>query len=188
MFILASSVCKSLQCLISALTQGGKGGHLFRLTCSVLLGGGRNPANKYHRCVWRVLAVYGPHWVCPGHGSMCFPGVLTLLRLQVALWGCCPKRALCFMHFLGLSCSGSRSRVLHKGTDSVGPEVCTLPRSEQLRHPGVWRAGSLRLIASPVPAAQFSGCITGAPSQRDVDRPESQEVLVSNEAGLQFGR
>ena len=126
---LATSVCKSLQCLISALTQGGKGGHLFRLTCSVLLGGGRNPANKYHRCVWRVLAVYGPHWVCPGHGSMCFPGVLTLLRLQVALWGCCPKRALCFMHFLGLSCSGSRSRVLHKGTDSVGCAFHALPRS-----------------------------------------------------------
>ena len=37
LFILASSVCKSLQCLISALTQEGKGGHLFRLTCSVVL-------------------------------------------------------------------------------------------------------------------------------------------------------
>ena len=47
-FILASSVCKSLQCLISALTQGGEGGHLFRLTCSVVLWGGRNTANKYH--------------------------------------------------------------------------------------------------------------------------------------------
>ena len=35
LLILASSVCKSLQCLISALTQGGKDGHLFRLTCSV---------------------------------------------------------------------------------------------------------------------------------------------------------
>ena len=33
--------CKSLQCLISALTQGGKGGHLFRLTCSVVWWGGR---------------------------------------------------------------------------------------------------------------------------------------------------
>ena len=41
---------------------------------------------------------------------------------------------------------------------------------------------SLRLIASPVPAAQFSGCTTGAPSQVDVDRLESQEVLASNEA------
>ena len=46
-FVLASSVCKSLQCLISALTQGGDGGHLFRFTCSVVLWGGRNTANKY---------------------------------------------------------------------------------------------------------------------------------------------
>ena len=36
LFILASSVCKSLQCIISALTEGGKDGHLFRLTCSVV--------------------------------------------------------------------------------------------------------------------------------------------------------
>ena len=39
-FILVSSVSKSLQCLISTLTQGGKGGHLFSLTCSVVLWGG----------------------------------------------------------------------------------------------------------------------------------------------------
>ena len=51
LFILASSVCKSLQCLISALTQEGESGHLFRLTCSVMLWGGRNTANKYHWCV-----------------------------------------------------------------------------------------------------------------------------------------
>ena len=31
--VLASSICWSLQCLISALTQGGGGGHFFRLTC-----------------------------------------------------------------------------------------------------------------------------------------------------------
>ena len=35
--VLASSVCWSLQCLISTLTQGGDGGHFFRLTCSVPL-------------------------------------------------------------------------------------------------------------------------------------------------------
>ena len=38
--VLASSVCWSLQCLISVLTQGGGGGHFFRLTCSVVLGEG----------------------------------------------------------------------------------------------------------------------------------------------------
>ena len=64
-FVLASSVCKSLQYLISALTQGGEGGHLLRLSCSVVLWGGRNTANTYHWHVWGVLTVYGPHWVCP---------------------------------------------------------------------------------------------------------------------------
>ena len=44
--VLASSVCWSLQCLISALTQGGGGGHFLRLPCSVVLWGGRNTANK----------------------------------------------------------------------------------------------------------------------------------------------
>ena len=57
LFILTSSVCWSLQCLISTLTEGGKGGHLFRLTCSVVLWGGRNTANKYHWHVWGVLSV-----------------------------------------------------------------------------------------------------------------------------------
>ena len=66
-----SSFCKSLQCLISALTQGGKGGHLFRLTCSVVLRGGRNIANKYHWCVWGVLVVTGPHWVCSRSPRVC---------------------------------------------------------------------------------------------------------------------
>ena len=39
-----------------------------------------------------------------------------------------------------------------------------------------------------LPATQLSGCKTGAPSQADVDRPDSQEVLVSKEACLQFYR
>ena len=55
------------------------------------------------------------------------------LRLQVALQGNCLKRALDCMPSPGLSRSGSGSLVLHKGTDSVGPAFCALPRSEQLR-------------------------------------------------------
>ena len=74
-FILASSVCKSLWCLISALTQGGEGGHLLRLTCSVALWGGRNTANRYHLHVWGVLTVSGPHWLCPHSRHVCFPGL-----------------------------------------------------------------------------------------------------------------
>ena len=74
-FILASSVCKSLQFLISTLAQGGEGDHLFGLTGSVVLWGGRNTSKKYHWRVWGVLAVSGPHWVCPRSGRVCFPGL-----------------------------------------------------------------------------------------------------------------
>jgi len=98
--------CKSLQCLISTLTQRGDGGHLFRLTCSVVLWGGRNTANKHHWCVWGVLIVYGPHRVSPSSPRHVLTRS-TLLRLQVALQGNCPKQTLCFTHFPGLSCSGS---------------------------------------------------------------------------------
>ena len=51
--------------------QGDEGGHLFRLTCSVVLRGGRNIANKYHWCVWGVLVVTGPHWVCSRSPRVC---------------------------------------------------------------------------------------------------------------------
>ena len=57
----------------------------------------------------------------------------TLLRLQVAQQGNFLKWALGCVHFPGLSRSGSGSWVLHKGTDSVGPAFCALPRSKQLR-------------------------------------------------------
>ena len=67
--------CRSFQCLISTLTQRGKGGHLFKLTCSVVLWGGRNTANKYHWHVWGVLAVSQPHCVCPCSQPVCFPGL-----------------------------------------------------------------------------------------------------------------
>ena len=135
LFILASSVCKSLQGLILPLTQGGEGGHLFRLTCSVVLWGGRDTANKYHWCVWGVLAVYGPHWVCPSSRQRVLPGS-PLLRLQGALQGHCPKQVLHFGHYTGLS--HSCSWVLHKGTVSVGHAFCVLPRSEHLRRLDIW--------------------------------------------------
>ena len=101
---MASSVCKSLQYLTSALTQGGEGGHLFRLTCSIVLWGGRNTANKYHWWVWGVLAVSGSHWVCPRSQPVCFP----------------------FLYCLG-------SRLLCWELSRVGPGLCALPRSMPLR-------------------------------------------------------
>ena len=133
LFILASSVCKSLQYLTSALTQRGEGDHLFRLTCSVVLWGGMNTANKYHWCVWGVLTVFQPHWVFPAH-CVCIFMVYTSQALDCSS-GNCLRRALDCVHFPGLSCSGSGSgsRVLHKGTDSVRSAFCALHSSEQLR-------------------------------------------------------
>ena len=100
----------------------------------------------------------------------------------------CPRPALACMHLPILSHSGSGTQEVLRGADSVGPALCALSRSEQLRWWSVWRAQSLRLITSPVPDARFSGCTTVAPSQADVECPEPQEVLVSKEACLQFGR
>ena len=80
-----------------------------------------------------------------------------------------PKQALHFMHFPGLSLSGSRSWVLRKGTDSVRLAFFAFPRSKQLRQPGTWQvhcvAGPCVLISSQVLATQFPGCIMRAPSQ-----------------------
>ena len=59
--------------------------------------------------------------------SGCVLSWSTLLRLQVALQRNCSKRTLSFMHFPGLSCSGSGSWVLHKGTDSVGRVFVSFP-------------------------------------------------------------
>ena len=96
----------------------------FRLTCSVVLWGGRNTADKSHWRVWGVLAVSRPHFP-PAHGVCAFM-VCTCQALGCSAENCL-RRALGFMHFSGLSRSGSGSRVLHKDTDSVGPEFVPFP-------------------------------------------------------------
>ena len=64
----------------------------------------------------------------PAH-SMC---AFTFCTAQAP--GCsegnCLKWALGYVHFPGLSCSGSGSQVLHNGAHSVGPVFCALPRSK----------------------------------------------------------
>ena len=71
MFILASSVCKSLWCLISALAQGGKGGHLFRLTCSVA---GTLQTSITGMCGGCVQCMDHTGFA-PIHSGMCFLGL-----------------------------------------------------------------------------------------------------------------
>jgi len=134
--VLASSVYWSLQCLISALTQWGWWwslffGSLVQLCCGE---GGTLQINITGVCSqW-----YSHPGFAPAH-SVCAFSVYTAQAL-----GCSARnslmRGLGCMHSPGLSCSGSGSRVLHKGADLVGPAFCAHPRSEQLRWPGAWRA------------------------------------------------
>ena len=56
--------------------------------------------------VWAVLAVDGPQWACHSPRWHVLPRS-TLLHLQGALQGHCPKWSLHFVHFPGLSRSGS---------------------------------------------------------------------------------
>ena len=116
---MAPSVRRSLQCLISALTQGGEGGHLFRLTCSVVLWGGRNTTNITGMC-GVCLQCMDHTWVCCSW-CVCFPGLYCSgFRLL------CGKQILDCVYFPRLSRSGFDSRILPKGTDLVGPAFCAI--------------------------------------------------------------
>ena len=133
---MASSVCKPLQCLTSTLTQGGEGGHLSRLTCSVVLRGGRLTASKHHWRVWGALAVSGPPWVCPRSHRV---------------------------RFQGLHCSGSR--LLCRELSEAGPGLRALPRSKPLRFrfsgtpQGHGLSWACILCPSQVRAAKVTRCL-----------------------------
>ena len=67
----------------------------------------------------------------PAHGACSLPAH-TALALGCST-GNNPRLALGCMHLPGPSRSGSGTRVVLRGTGSVGPAFCALPRSEQLR-------------------------------------------------------
>ena len=87
--------------------------------------------------------------------------------------GHCPKRALRFKYFPGLSCSGSW--VFHKGTKSVGCAFCALPRFKQLRWPGAWQ----------VHCPRWSVCLNHLPSPGQL---VSQVCRKSTISGVPCGR
>ena len=124
MFILASSVCKSLVSnfcpkpgakvvtYLGALVQlcYGEGG-----TLQTNISGMCGECSQYMDHSGFALA----HCVC----------ALPVYTAQAP--GCSPRNclrwALDFVQFLGLSHSGSGSQVLHRGADLVGPAFCPLP-------------------------------------------------------------
>ena len=114
---IASSVCWSFQCLVSTLTQRGRWRTLFffRLTCSVMLRGGREGCCKQITlaCAHSASATLG---LPPVHGACSLPA-----HAAHAL-GCSPGNhpwlALGCLHFPGPSRSGSGTRVVLRGADS----------------------------------------------------------------------
>ena len=164
--MLASSVCWSLQCLISALTHGAWWWSLvFRLACSVVLWGGRNTANKYH---WRVFTVIQPHWVRPHSQRVCFPSLhcsdSRLLRRKLSDAG--PGlHALCRSKLLRFRFSGTPQRRRLVWACVLHP--CPVQAAQVTRYlvSAVTPSWRLRLIASPIPVTRFSGYTMGAPSQ-----------------------
>ena len=89
------------------------------------------------------------------------------------------------MHFPGPSRSGSALRQPSEAQIRLGLRSVPFPGPSSS---GVWRARSLRLIAFPVSAAQFSGCSSGAPCEADGDCPEPVEVLAKKTACSLVGK
>ena len=73
-FVYFGFLCKSLQCLISALTQGGEGGHLGSLVQLCCGEGGTLQTNTAGVCgecsQWMDHIMFATV-----QGSMCFPGL-----------------------------------------------------------------------------------------------------------------
>ena len=129
------SICFSFFCLLVSLvsdfhpdTRQAVVDTFFRLTCLVACGeGGTLQTNNTGVCS-QCLSHTGS---APAHGACALPA-------HTAQALCCSTRnrqrpALGCMHLPGLSRSGSGTRVVLRGADSVGPAFCALPRSKQLR-------------------------------------------------------
>ena len=131
--VLASSVCWSLQCLVSALTQRGWWRTLFFFF----------KAHLFSRAVGRERGMLqtnntGVCSQCLSHtGSAPAHGACSLLAHTAQALGCSSENhlwsALGCLPLPGPSRSGSGARVVLRGADSVGPAFCALPRSKQLR-------------------------------------------------------
>ena len=126
--VIASSVCWSLQCLISALIQRGRWWTLFFFFLGSLVQsrcgeGGTLQTNNTGMCS-QCLSHTGP---APAHGACSLPAH------NAQALGCSarnhPWPALGCLHLPDLSCSGSSTWVVFRGADSVRPVFCALPRS-----------------------------------------------------------
>ena len=105
----------SLRCLISALTQAGRGDLLFRFASSVQSCCGEGGALRAD------IAVCGELSPCSGHtGFAPYRGVCAFLIYTAQAPGCSLWSGPC------VEC-GSSFRVLHKSAGSVVPAFCAFP-------------------------------------------------------------
>ena len=145
-FFLAS-VCRSLQCLISALTQAGGGGLFFRFASSVALRGGGG-------AVFPVYAAQAPGCsIWSGPCIACGSSFWVLHKSTDSV-------ALAFCAFPGRSSSGSQELDRH-----------TLPGRGT---PSALRGPSLSFC--PCQSGACALCLA-ATLLANVDPPESQEVF-----------
>ena len=99
------------------------------------------------------------HWAWPCSQCVCFP-CLYCLGSRLLSWE--PVRpALGCMHFPGLSCSGSGTWVVLRGTDSMGLRFVPFPGLSSSGDEVFGKRGRCNLPSPPFPAARFSGCTTG---------------------------
>ena len=184
MFILASSVCQSLQCQISALTQGGELAAHSGCRAQFCCGEGE-ALQTSSACMCRQCLQRMDHaGFAPAHRGVCFPGLLRA----------CLGPAFCVL---------PRSKLLKVLGNSTRAQTLLGIRSVPVRGPsssGSQELGehclrwAVRLTTSPVPAARFPRYAVGVPSQlcissgeltlgcnllAGVNRPGSQVDVVS---------
>ena len=146
-FVYLASVCWSLQCLISALTQEGGGGLLFRFASSVVLRG------RGGRCF--------PCLRCSGSRRLYMERALCCVRFQFS--GTPQKRGLSCACVLCLPCLSSSGSQELDGRTLPG---CSVP--SPLCGPS--------LSFCPCQSGACALCLA-ATLPVDVDHPESQEVF-----------
>ena len=158
--VIASSVCWSLQCLVSALTQRGRWRTLFFLGSLVQSHcgeGGTLQTNNSGVC----LQCLGHTGSAPAHGACSLPA-----HTAQALG--CPARNYPWPP------ASPRSKLL-RFRHSGSPQKLRFSCACVLCPSQVQAAQVMRCLASAIaatyrlPAARLSRCITGAPSQADVD-------------------
>ena len=129
---------------------------------------GRNTANKYHWHVWGVLAVSGPHWVCPRSQRVCFHG-LHFSGSRLLCWELSEAdpglRALPRSKLLRFRLSGTPQRRRLGWACVLCPSQVRAAQVTRCLSSTVTPRWGVHLIASPVPAARFSVCTRGVPSQ-----------------------